>query len=68
MKMMLGLSTELDVVTGYSEIVPDTVVFDDFERLRLVLSINGFPIEFVNQFVLFYFLFWKICNLGLLIV
>ncbi|KAG6405714.1 hypothetical protein SASPL_133306 [Salvia splendens] len=26
MKMMLGLSTELDVVTGYSEIVPDTVV------------------------------------------
>ncbi|KAL1556782.1 transaldolase [Salvia divinorum] len=27
-----GLSTELDVVTGYSEIVPDTVVFDDFER------------------------------------
>ncbi|KAL7111393.1 hypothetical protein ACP275_05G084100 [Erythranthe tilingii] len=27
-----GFSTELDVVTGYSEIVPDTVVFDDFER------------------------------------
>lgn len=27
-----GLSTELDVVTSYSQIVPDTVVFDDFER------------------------------------
>ncbi|KAG6384059.1 hypothetical protein SASPL_156147 [Salvia splendens] len=27
-----GLSTELDAVTSYSEIVPDTVVFDDFER------------------------------------
>ncbi|KAH6787507.1 Aldolase superfamily protein [Perilla frutescens var. hirtella] len=27
-----GLSTELDVVMGYSEIVPDTVIFDDFER------------------------------------
>ncbi|EPS67513.1 hypothetical protein M569_07263, partial [Genlisea aurea] len=24
--------TELDVVTGFSQIVPDTVVFDDFER------------------------------------
>lgn len=31
--MELGLSTELDAVTSYSEIVPDTVVFDDFERL-----------------------------------
>ncbi|KAG8382400.1 hypothetical protein BUALT_Bualt05G0073400 [Buddleja alternifolia] len=27
-----GLSSELDVVTSYSDIVPDTVVFDDFER------------------------------------
>ncbi|KAI5655664.1 hypothetical protein M9H77_32851 [Catharanthus roseus] len=27
-----GLSTELDAVTSYSEIVPDTVIFDDFER------------------------------------
>ncbi|XP_075508663.1 uncharacterized protein LOC142545383 [Primulina tabacum] len=27
-----GLSTELDAVTSFSEIVPDTVVFDDFER------------------------------------
>ncbi|KAL2472001.1 Aldolase superfamily protein [Abeliophyllum distichum] len=26
-----GLSTELDAVTSYSEIVPDTVIFDDFE-------------------------------------
>lgn len=33
-EMVKGLSTELDVVTGYSEIVPDTVVFDDFERLH----------------------------------
>jgi hypothetical protein len=24
--------TELDAVAGFSEIVPDTVVFDDFER------------------------------------
>lgn len=32
LEMVIGLSTELDVVTGYSEIVPDTVVFDDFER------------------------------------
>ncbi|CAK9173182.1 unnamed protein product [Ilex paraguariensis] len=27
-----GLSTELDAVSSYSEIVPDTVIFDDFER------------------------------------
>lgn len=27
-----GLSTELDAVSSFSEIVPDTVVFDDFER------------------------------------
>ncbi|KAL3818193.1 hypothetical protein ACJIZ3_004098 [Penstemon smallii] len=27
-----GMSTELDAVTSYSEIVPDTVIFDDFER------------------------------------
>ncbi|XP_019171391.1 PREDICTED: uncharacterized protein LOC109166943 [Ipomoea nil] len=27
-----GLTTELDAVTNYSEIVPDTVVFDDFEK------------------------------------
>ncbi|KAL8498410.1 hypothetical protein ACS0TY_021653 [Phlomoides rotata] len=27
-----GLITELDSVSSYSEIVPDTVVFDDFER------------------------------------
>jgi hypothetical protein len=24
--------TELDVVSSFSEIVPDTVVFDDFEK------------------------------------
>lgn len=30
--MGICLSTELDAVTSYSEIVPDTVVFDDFER------------------------------------
>ncbi|XP_073052060.1 uncharacterized protein [Primulina eburnea] len=28
----IRLSTELDAVTSFSEIVPDTVVFDDFER------------------------------------
>ncbi|VFQ88741.1 unnamed protein product [Cuscuta campestris] len=27
-----GLTTELDAVASYSEIVPDTVVFDDFEK------------------------------------
>ena len=27
-----GLSTELDSVSSFSEIVPDTVIFDDFER------------------------------------
>ncbi|XP_007039918.2 PREDICTED: transaldolase [Theobroma cacao] len=27
-----GLSTELDAVSTFSEIVPDTVIFDDFER------------------------------------
>lgn len=27
-----GLSSELDAVSSFSEIVPDTVVFDDFER------------------------------------
>ncbi|XP_042438046.1 transaldolase-like isoform X1 [Zingiber officinale] len=27
-----NLSNELDAVSGFSEIVPDTVVFDDFER------------------------------------
>lgn len=32
--MRLGLSTELDAVASYSEIVPDTVIFDDFERFH----------------------------------
>ncbi|XP_030524802.1 transaldolase [Rhodamnia argentea] len=27
-----GLSTELDAVSSFSEIVPDTVIFDDFEK------------------------------------
>ncbi|GAA0160921.1 aldolase [Lithospermum erythrorhizon] len=45
-------STELDAVTRYSEIVPDTVIFDDFERFpptaatvssSLVLGICGLP-------------------------
>ncbi|MBA0644681.1 hypothetical protein Goklo_028811, partial [Gossypium klotzschianum] len=27
-----GLSTELDAVSTFSEIVPDTVIFDDFEK------------------------------------
>ncbi|XP_031285895.1 uncharacterized protein LOC116144589 [Pistacia vera] len=27
-----GLSTELDAVSSFSEIIPDTVIFDDFER------------------------------------
>lgn len=31
--MILGLSTELDAVANHSEIVPDTVIFDDFEKL-----------------------------------
>ncbi|KAI6702252.1 hypothetical protein NL676_011388 [Syzygium grande] len=28
----LGLSTELDAVSSFSEIVPDTVIFDDFDK------------------------------------
>ncbi|KAK4389449.1 Transaldolase [Sesamum angolense] len=45
-------STELDAVTSYSEIVPDTVVFDDFERFpptaatvssSLILGICSLP-------------------------
>ncbi|KAL6659005.1 hypothetical protein ACP70R_003045 [Stipagrostis hirtigluma subsp. patula] len=44
--------TELDAVTSFSEIVPDTVVFDDFERFAptaatvsssLLLGIAGLP-------------------------
>ncbi|CAO2205777.1 unnamed protein product [Urochloa humidicola] len=44
--------TELDAVAGFSEIVPDTVVFDDFERFAptaatvsssLLLGIAGLP-------------------------
>lgn len=47
-----GLSTELDAVTSYSEIVPDTVIFDDFERFpptaatvssSLLLGVCGLP-------------------------
>lgn len=30
--VLLGLITELDSVTSHSEIVPDTVIFDDFQR------------------------------------
>ncbi|KAK3038462.1 hypothetical protein RJ639_029760 [Escallonia herrerae] len=47
-----GLSTELDSVSSYSEIVPDTVIFDDFERFpptaatvssSLILGICSLP-------------------------
>ncbi|XP_057773557.1 uncharacterized protein LOC130992823 isoform X2 [Salvia miltiorrhiza] len=47
-----GLSTELDAVSSYSAIVPDTVVFDDFERFpptaatvssSLILGICSLP-------------------------
>lgn len=47
-----GLSTELDAVSSFSEIVPDTVIFDDFERFpptaatvssSLLLGISGLP-------------------------
>ncbi|CAA6666812.1 unnamed protein product [Spirodela intermedia] len=46
------LSTELDAVSAFSEIVPDTVIFDDFERFpptaatvssSLILGISGLP-------------------------
>ncbi|KAJ8526802.1 hypothetical protein K7X08_029279 [Anisodus acutangulus] len=49
---MLGVSTELDAVTSHSEIVPDTVIFDDFEKFpptaatvssSLLLGIGGLP-------------------------
>ncbi|XP_044486109.1 transaldolase [Mangifera indica] len=47
-----GSSTELDDVSSFSEIVPDTVIFDDFERFpptaatvssSLLLGICGLP-------------------------
>ncbi|XP_057976630.1 uncharacterized protein LOC131163850 [Malania oleifera] len=47
-----GVSSELDAVSSFSEIVPDTVVFDDFERFpptaatvssSLLLGICGLP-------------------------
>ncbi|XP_022957807.1 uncharacterized protein LOC111459239 [Cucurbita moschata] len=47
-----GLRTELDAVSSFSEIVPDTVVFDDFEKFpptaatvssSLLLGICGLP-------------------------
>ncbi|KAA8522263.1 hypothetical protein F0562_012936 [Nyssa sinensis] len=47
-----GSSTELDTVSSYSEIVPDTVIFDDFERFpptaatvssSLILGICSLP-------------------------
>jgi len=47
-----GLSTELDAVSSHSEIVPDTVIFDDFERFpptaatvssSLILGICSLP-------------------------
>lgn len=47
-----GQSTELDAVSSFSEIVPDTVIFDDFERFpptaatvssSLLLGIVGLP-------------------------
>ncbi|WOL10100.1 hypothetical protein Cni_G18854 [Canna indica] len=47
-----GLTTELDAVSRFSEIVPDTVVFDDFERFpptaatvssSLLLGISSLP-------------------------
>lgn len=47
-----GLSTELDALSSYSEIVPDTVIFDDFERFpptaatvssSLILGICSLP-------------------------
>ncbi|KAL8503339.1 hypothetical protein ACS0TY_022176 [Phlomoides rotata] len=50
--MGIGLITELDSVSSYSEIVPDTVVFDDFERFpptaatvssSLILGICSLP-------------------------
>ncbi|KAK6935218.1 Transaldolase/Fructose-6-phosphate aldolase [Dillenia turbinata] len=47
-----GSSTELDAISSYSEIVPDTVIFDDFERFpptaatvssALLLGITSLP-------------------------
>ncbi|KAM7525610.1 hypothetical protein LguiA_015512 [Lonicera macranthoides] len=47
-----GLSTELDAVSSHSEIVPDTVIFDDFEKFpptaatvssSLILGICSLP-------------------------
>ncbi|XP_021901804.1 uncharacterized protein LOC110817525 [Carica papaya] len=47
-----GMGTELDAVSAFSEIVPDTVIFDDFEKFpptaatvssALLLGICGLP-------------------------
>lgn len=35
-----GPTTELDAVSSFSEIVPDTVIFDDFERYIYVFVYN----------------------------
>lgn len=47
--MILGLSTELDAVTSHSEIVPDTVIFDDFEKLVLRFGFASFLL-YLNHF------------------
>lgn len=35
-----GSTTELDLVSSFSEIVPDTVIFDDFERYLNIFSFS----------------------------
>ena len=41
----LGSNTELDAVSSFSEIVPDTVIFDDFERYTISRK-NGIGTSF----------------------
>lgn len=41
--IFIGANTELDAVSSFSEIVPDTVVFDDFQKYIVYLLLLFFP-------------------------
>lgn len=47
----LGLTTELESVSTHSEIVPDTVIFDDFERSNFFSFSFFFPTHFLLKFM-----------------
>lgn len=49
-----GENNELDAVSAFSEIVPDTVVFDDFERLDISL-LHDLLVSVIMKFAFFGF-------------